>query len=72
MQLKSITDDVRYILHDMNALVVRAETTKKQVADIRLYSQIDRILLRTTGTMETRETLSRKQKYTTWKTAGQQ
>lgn len=65
MQLKSITDDVRYILHDMNALVVRAETTKKQVADIRLYSQIDRILLRTTGTMETRETLSRKQKYTT-------
>ena len=65
MQLKSITDDVRYILHDMNALVVRAETTKKQVANIRLYSQIDRILLRTTGTMETRETLSRKQKYTT-------
>lgn len=32
----------------MNALVVRAETTKKQVADIRLYNQIDRILLRTT------------------------
>ena len=48
IQLKSITDDVRYILHDMNALVVRAETTKKQVADIRLYNQIDRILLRTT------------------------
>ena len=32
----------------MNALVVRAETTKKQVADIRLYNQIDRILLLTT------------------------
>lgn len=32
----------------MNALVVRAETTKKQVADIRLYNQIDRILLRST------------------------
>lgn len=32
----------------MNALVVRAETTKKQVGDIRLYNQIDRILLRTT------------------------
>lgn len=32
----------------MNALVLRAETTKKQVADIRLYNQIDRILLRTT------------------------
>lgn len=32
----------------MNALVVRVETTKKQVADIRLYNQIDRILLRTT------------------------
>ena len=49
----------------MNALVVHAETTKKQVADIRLYNHIDRILLRTTLTMETRETLSRKQKYTT-------
>lgn len=32
----------------MNALVVRAETTKKQVGDIRLYNQIDRILLQTT------------------------
>ena len=38
VQLKSITDHARYMLCDINAIVLRGETTRNQVAELKNFT----------------------------------